>query len=145
MTTDELAQSYHQKCQHRLAALEVLWERRAFSDVVRESQEIVELACKGMLRWAGIDPPKWHDVGRLLVEHASRLSHIRREALQEIAAASQRLRKERELSFYGDLDFIPTNAYDEEDARWARAAAQLAGELLASCLARSQRRPQSHP
>jgi HEPN domain-containing protein len=37
-----------------------------YSDVVREAQEIVELALKGMLRQIGIEPPKWHDVGQLI-------------------------------------------------------------------------------
>lgn len=57
-------------------ALEVLVKRKAWSDVVRESQEVVELALKGMLRAVGIDPPKWHDVGDLLVEYADKISVI---------------------------------------------------------------------
>jgi HEPN domain-containing protein len=32
------------------------------ADVVRESQEIVELGLKGLLRVSGLDPPKEHDV-----------------------------------------------------------------------------------
>jgi len=35
----------------------------SFSDVVEEAQEIVELSLKGMLRFVGIEPPKFHDVG----------------------------------------------------------------------------------
>jgi len=50
VTTNELAAGYYRKCDDRLAALEVLHARRAFSDVVRESQEVVERALKGMLR-----------------------------------------------------------------------------------------------
>ncbi len=49
--------------EQRLKILVVLLEEDAYSDVVREAQEIVELALKGMLRQAGIEPPKWHDVG----------------------------------------------------------------------------------
>lgn len=30
------------------------------------------LALKGMLRYVGVEPPKWHDVGGILVEHAER-------------------------------------------------------------------------
>ena len=36
--------------------------------------------------------------------------------LREIRRISKRLRKERELSFYGAEDFIPTEEYDVEDA-----------------------------
>jgi HEPN domain-containing protein len=37
------------------------------ADVVGESQEIVELALKGLLRSCGIDPPRIHDVSDVLV------------------------------------------------------------------------------
>lgn len=130
MTTDELARSYLRKCRDRLAALEVLLGRGAHSDTVGESQEIVELASKGLLRSAGIDPPKIHDVGALLQEHASRFAPITPDSLARLARASGRLRKEREFSFYGDVDFIPTDAYTAEDARWAYEEAKFAVTLL---------------
>ncbi|MFZ5511165.1 MAG: HEPN domain-containing protein [Pseudomonadota bacterium] len=69
MTADELARSYFSRARKRLAALRALMQEEAFPDVVREAQELVELALKGMLRWVGIDPPKWHDVGSILKEH----------------------------------------------------------------------------
>lgn len=137
MTTNELATGYHRKCGDRLAALEVLRARAAHSDVVRESQEVVELALKGMLRWAGIDPPKIHDVGDLLLEFAERFAGVSGPELQALAAASKELRKEREFSFYGDIDFIPTDEYDAEDADTALGQARLA----ASCLGRLLGRP----
>jgi HEPN domain-containing protein len=62
MTNISLAQSYLIKATKRLKILPVLLAEQAYSDVVREAQEIVELALKGMLRQAGVDPPKWHDV-----------------------------------------------------------------------------------
>ena len=68
MTVDELARAYVTKASKRRRALEVLLEEEAYSDVVREAQELVELALKGMLRFVGIDPPKWHDVGPILKE-----------------------------------------------------------------------------
>lgn len=116
MTTNDLAAGYHRKCTDRLAALEVLHTREAHSDVVRESQELVELALKGMLRWAGIDPPKIHDVGDLLVQFADRFPNVSSAELAALAEASKELRKEREFSFYGDIDFIPTDEYDADDA-----------------------------
>lgn len=66
MTNTSLAQSYLIKCKKRLRALRVLFEEKGYSDVVRESQEVVELALKGILRQIGIEPPKWHDVGGIL-------------------------------------------------------------------------------
>ena len=72
MTNVSLAQSYLSKALKRLKILTVLLDEAAFSDVVRESQEIVELALKGMLRQVGIEPPKWHDVGQALKEYRAR-------------------------------------------------------------------------
>ena len=137
MTTNELAAGYFRKCDDRLAALEVLHARGAFSDVVRESQEVVELAPKGMLRCVGVDPPKIHDVGDLLLEYADRFEAIPREELAMLALASKELRKEREFSFYGDIDFIPTDEYDADDADTALGQARFA----TSCLARLLRMP----
>lgn len=54
----------------RIKVLEILFREHDYSDVVREAQEIVELVLKGMLRKLGIKPPKLHDAGSLLIEHA---------------------------------------------------------------------------
>ncbi len=67
MTNKTLAQSYLLKATKRLRVLSVLLEEDAYSDVVREAQELVELALKGVLRQIGIEPPKQHDVGKLII------------------------------------------------------------------------------
>lgn len=72
-----------------------------------------------MLRFVGIEPPKVHDVGNLLLEYSERFPEEIRSLIPELARISMRLRKERELSFYGDVDFIPTEEYSEEDAKEA--------------------------
>ena len=136
MMTNQLAAGYLRKCTDRVAALEVLMGRDAFSDVMRESQEVVELALKGILRAIGIDPPKWHDVGDLLLEYEARLPVLDAGEIRSMAAASKRLRKEREFSFYGDVDFIPTDEYGREDAtdafRHAREATEALRRVLTS-------------
>ena len=104
------------KAVKRLKILDVLLEEQDYSDVIREGQEIVELSQKAMLRRIGIDPPKWHDVGSLLLEHQDRFDRQVRKELIPCASISKRLRKERELSFYGDIDFIPTEEYSKDDA-----------------------------
>ena len=80
MTFSELARSYLEKAGKRRPVLEVLLEQEAHSDVVREAQELVELALKAMLRAAGIDPPKWHDVGPILLEQASTSAPLNAQA-----------------------------------------------------------------
>ncbi len=72
MTSYNLGRSYLSKATKRLKILPVLLQEEAFSDVVREAQEIVELALKGALRLIGIEPPKIHDVGPLLLEYHGR-------------------------------------------------------------------------
>ena len=131
MTNDSLARSYLRKAQVRLGVLDLLVEQRAHSDVVREAQELVELALKAMLRHVGIEPPKWHDVSPILLEHQDRCPGVAGAELARLATASTWLRKERELSLYGDIDFIPTEQYggDEaaraiEDARFVFAVAE---------------------
>ena len=123
MTQDELARSYFVKASKRRRVLEVLLEETAYSDVVREAQELVELALKGMLRKVGVDPPKWHDVGPILVEQAALFPEQVRKDLPRLAEISKWPRKEREFAFYGDIDFIPTEEYRSEDAERALADA----------------------
>jgi HEPN domain-containing protein len=132
MTNTSLAQSYLRKAQVRLTALKVLFDAAAHSDVVREAQEIVELALKGMLRHVGVEPPHWHDVGELLKQHRDRFSDEVAADVERLASISAWLRKEREFSFYGDIDFIPTEQYGEpeaqravDDARFAVQRAEL--------------------
>jgi HEPN domain-containing protein len=116
VTNVSLAKSYLIKAQKRVRVLPALLAEDAYSDVIREAQEIVELALKGMLRQVGIEPPRWHDVGALLQEYRVRFPADVAERVDDLARISGWLRKEREFSFYGDIDFIPTERYSRADA-----------------------------
>lgn len=94
-----MVRSYLKKAGDRLEVLDLLLKKGAYSDVVQEAQELVELALKGMLRAIGIEPPKLHDVGGLLRDHRNRFPEDVRSLLDELARISKRLRKERELAF----------------------------------------------
>jgi HEPN domain-containing protein len=135
VTSSTLAQSYLEKARLRREVLDFLLVRDGFSDVVREAQELVELCCKGMLRQVGIEPPKWHDVGGILVDNASRFPGDVQRELPEVAAISRALRKEREFAFYGDEDFVPTEQYDrgaaEKAVRDAARVLGVAGRVIA--------------
>ena len=124
MNNATLAQSYLIKAQKRLKILDVLLNESAYSDVMREAQEIVELALKGMLRQAGIEPPKWHDVSELILEYRGRFPELVGKSVERLAEISIYLRKEREISFYGDIDFIPTEKYSQDDGLRAIADAK---------------------
>jgi HEPN domain-containing protein len=117
MTNLDLAKSYFKKIDARIKVLYIFFNEKDYSDVVRETQELVELALKGMLRYIGIEPPKFHDVSSLLIEYKDLFKPEIQLHIDKLAMISKRLRKERELSFYGDIDFIPTENYTEEDAK----------------------------
>lgn len=134
MTNQSLARSYLVKARARLKILPVLLAEAAYSDVVREAQEIVELSLKGVLRQGGIEPPHWHDVGGLLIEFAERFPALDRNQIQRAATISAWLRKEREFSFYGDIDAIPTEHYFEPVARQAIADAEEVVRLAATVI-----------
>lgn len=63
-----------------------------------------------------MEVPKIHDVGKVLIKYKNLLPSVVEQNAEKIAAISKRLRKERELSFYGAEDFIPLEEYTAEDA-----------------------------
>jgi len=119
MTSDKLAKSYLEKAKIRLEVLKFMHERGGYSDVVREAQECVELLTKSVCRTLGIEVPKIHDDGRMLKEKSEILVSPLKENIDELVVISRRLRKERELAFYGTDDWIPTEEYTSEDSQAA--------------------------
>ncbi len=116
MTNIRLGQSHVERAQGRLPFLRQMQAAELHADVVRESQEVVELALKGLLHMIGVDPPKEHDVSKLLASQRARLPAAVAANMKDIRRMSKRLRRERELSFYGSEDFIPSEEYDETDS-----------------------------
>ena len=129
MNTNTLAYEYLKRCKNRLEAIKVLFERESYADVIREAQEIVELCGKGILRAAGIDPPKWHDVSDLIMELNRKYPDFKND-FKKYAEISKWLRKERELAFYGEIDFIPSEEYTERDGVRAMKSAEFCIKLL---------------
>ena len=125
MRNRALAADYVRRADARLDAVDALYERESWADVVRESQEVVELALKGLLRSVGVDPPRLHDVADVLEAERDRLPEAVLRRLDEIAAASRNLRRDRELAFYGAEDLTPSDFYRQADAAEARDAARM--------------------
>ena len=130
MRNPGLAPDYLRRAKTRLAALDVLFEGESWADVVRESQEIVELALKGLLRSCGIDPPRVHDVSEVLLAERERLPPKVEQEAESLAEWSRHLRRDRELAFYGAEDLTPSGFYSREDAVHARACARGTVELV---------------
>lgn len=127
-----LAADYVRRATVRLDAIEVLYRAASWADVVRESQEAVELALKGVLRACGIDPPRIHDVSEVLLRERGRLPAPVRDRAERLAAISRDLRCDRELAFCGAEDLVPSEFYSESDARRALDGAR---EVVAAATA----------
>ena len=95
MQNVDLASDYVDRAEIRLRALDVLFEAGSWADVVREFQEVVELALKGLLRGCGIDPPRVHEVSGVLVAEQARLPEDLRERLETLTGISRELRRRR--------------------------------------------------
>ncbi|MDD2676047.1 MAG: HEPN domain-containing protein [Methylacidiphilaceae bacterium] len=135
MTQIELARAYLRLVEDRLEALGVFRDRKSYANLRRESQEIVELVLKAALRASGIDPPRIHEVGRLLEGELDALPEDLRVEADTLIGASRELRKDREMSFYGEVDSVPTESFSaaegEEAYRWAALAVSWLQRLLA--------------
>jgi HEPN domain-containing protein len=125
MRNRELAEDYIRRADARLRALDVLFEARSWADVVRESQEVVELALKASLRAVGVDPPRIHDVGDVLIAERVRFPAKVASEIDRLAEVSRGLRRDRELAFYGTEDLTPSTFYRQRDAESARQGARL--------------------
>ncbi len=130
MRNPDLAHDYFRRAEVRLRALDVLHDGESWADVVRESQEIVELTLKALLRSIGVDPPRVHDVSGVLLAESARVPEALTPNLETLADASRQLRRDRELAFYGAEDLTPSDFYTRQDADQARASARRTVELV---------------
>jgi HEPN domain-containing protein len=125
-----LALDYIQRANKRLAALRALFQEEAWADVVRESQEVVELALKALLRHHNIEVPRIHDVSGILENEKQRFPQAVQKNLERYMNISRTLRRDRELAFYGSEDLTPQEFYKKRDAEEAKSSAEWVVETL---------------
>lgn len=130
MRNGSLAADYIRRATFRLRAIDTLYEAESWPDVVRQSQEVVELTLKALLRAIGVDPPRMHDVSKTLWSERGRLPEELLPEARRLAAISRLLRRDRELSFYGAVDLLPSEFYTKADADRARLDARLVVRLV---------------
>ncbi len=123
MKNESLVEDYLNRASARLKAIAVLHEERSFADVVRESQEAIELALKALLRASKIEVPRIHDVSPVLKANIELLPDAIREDVERLSKISRSLRRDRELAFYGSEDLTPSEFYKEEDGDEALSSA----------------------
>lgn len=138
MHNRELAADHQARATARLKALDVLFDCGSWADVVRESQEVVELSLKALLRACGVEPPRIHDVADVLLAERDRLPEDVRPHVDRLAGISRQLRRDRELAFYGAEDLTPSSFYREADATVARDSARDVVSVAAPAIAASR-------
>lgn len=129
MKNEELYKDYLLRAEGRLKALDTLFNESLWADVVRESQEVVELALKGLLRALHIEVPRIHDVSAVLEQNKAKLPEIVIQNLEKVSDISQQLRRDRELAFYGSEDLTPHAFYKKKHGVIARDSARFIVEV----------------
>jgi hypothetical protein len=124
-----LAKDYIKRARIRLEAVALLLAHDSYADVVREAQEVVELALKALLRQYGVEAPRIHDVSGVLVAERQRLPE-QLTSVERLARISKSMRRDRELAFYGSEDLTPSEFYSREDAETALADARYVVETV---------------
>lgn len=130
MRNQDLAKDYIRRAAGRLRALDVLYEDGHWADVVREAQEVVELALKAGLRAHGIEPTRLHDVSDVLIAERDRLPGPLTAEMDALVRISRELRRDRELAFYGAEDLTPSGFYSKDDATKARDGARFTVRIV---------------
>lgn len=124
MRNKALVKDYVSRSSMRLAAIETLLKLGGYADVVRESQEVLELVSKALVRHLGGEPARVHDVSVQLSELSEKLGSDQQTGLNHLIEASRELRRDRELAYYGTEDLTPSEFYSEKDALHALKLAQ---------------------
>lgn len=131
MRLSSLARDYLERAHNRVIDATSALSRGAYPEVVRYSQECVELSLKAALRSVAVEYPKVHDVGDVLELHKERFPKWFEERIPELRRISAELAQKRGPSLYGieRLGIPPSQIFSEEDAREALDAAKIVYEL----------------
>ncbi len=131
MTNEEMAQGYlvtaaYSLKQARMAQSDGVWHL-----AVRRCQECVEMALKAVLRLVGLEVPRVHDVGFFMRENRELFPPWFQAQLDRLIHVSRSLRKDREVSIYGDeeLALPPQVIFSQLDADEALKEATLVLEM----------------
>jgi len=128
MRNIDIARSYIKDAELILEEAEDSFKKGHYHRTIRKCQEGVELALKGLLRLKGIEYPKSHKIGKVLVE--SLKDDIDITILQRAADISDQLAIDREPSFYGSEDLPAEELYDMEDAEESISNARFVIDLV---------------
>ena len=118
MKLANLAQDYMKRAKVRLRDALTSYSSGDYPDVVRYSQEAVELSLKACLRAVGVEYPKEHDVSRVLKATSDRFPEWFKQEISRLCDISADLSSKRAPSLYG-LEAIgkaPSEIFNKPDA-----------------------------
>ena len=136
MRMDDLARDYLRRAEARLASARYALNQGYYPEVVRYSQECVELSLKACLRLVGVEYPKVHDVGDVLRAESMRFPSWFREEVDRLAEISRDLAEKCSPSMYG-VEIAgkpPDDLFNKDDAMKALEGAELVQKLAKKLL-----------
>ncbi len=119
MNQEELAADYLNEARIRLQTAKNVIKNNYHAFCFRLCQEATELSLKAALRLAGIDFPKWHDIGKVLEKEKNKFPKSFQSGISKLTSISENLADKRELAMYGDEQNIKplSNLFNEEMAK----------------------------
>lgn len=117
MTNEEMARSYFLTAEYSLKQARMAHTDGVWHLAVRRCQEGAEMALKATLRLVGLEVPKVHDVGFFLRENRAMFPTWFQAHVDRLVHISRGLRKDREVSVYGDeaLGLPPETIFSRVD------------------------------
>lgn len=126
MSLLEYAKALLDEANVRLKSAKIFLKEGKYPYVVRQSQECVELSLKAVLRVAGIEYPKQHEVSDLLLEKKQLYPSWIAGELTDVSRISKELMRKRTPSMYGEetLGKPPRSLFGREDAESSVTSAE---------------------
>jgi HEPN domain-containing protein len=136
MNLAKLAEDYFKRATIRIKSAELAYSEKSYPDVVRYSQECVELCLKSALRAVGVEYPKEHDVSRILKAVKDRFPEWFRKEVEKVGEISRDLTDKRSPSLYGieSLGKTAAEIFGKEDAEKALSDAKYVLESIRNLL-----------
>lgn len=131
MNNHKSAKGFVQDAQLIHEEAEESFKKNHYHRVVRKCQESCELAIKGLFKEMGIDYPKSHRLGPVILKELKNKSGVTNEEVDRLHVYSDSLALEREVSFYGDEEGTPADElFEKDDAQEALAKAKWVLEFV---------------
>ncbi|RJX15243.1 HEPN domain-containing protein [Candidatus Bathyarchaeota archaeon] len=132
MRTDVMAKDYLKRAKSRLIDAKSAFKRGDYPEVVRYSQECVELTLKACLRTVAIEYPKVHDVGDILKINQHKFPEWMKKEIDRLADISRDLAEKRAPSMYGieTLGKTPSQLFNKKDGEEAFQKAKYVNKIV---------------